>query len=360
MKVTEVKITLLDDSLKSHSGLVWGGFFFLLKSNKIRRGVIYIALKVNTYMTAICNFIIAIHSSIINNKILFYGLNTISIVYSLVFSLSMLKPRKSKLIKKISKYSNILINKIADKILCFFSCLCSLVKNVKAKKTTKDKTKEIIEDKTREIFKFVFLLVIFCIYLFINTTYKKSIVFYIFIAALFCFVGYFAMREVNNSNGYMVNYLVATLVYIEVIAATSFAIQKFFMINFIIKKGKVNPKFLLYLSIVVMIAMITLWFIYFQLSKEMQERYNNIDLIDIAMLFLKSVLQSLTAFIAMYGLASSGLPSSYLVFALVIDAFAAFSYPILDINKYLREKEIEQNEIDKRYEPIKPNVKLEK
>lgn len=88
--------------------------------------------------------------------------------------------------------------------------------------------------------------------------------------------------------------------------------------------------------------MIAIWYLYFLVSESMHEKYKNIDLINLKTLFLKSTFQSITTFIALYGLASSKLPNFYLTFALFTNAIAAFSYPILDMNKYIREKEIEQ------------------
>ena len=42
------------------------------------------------------------------------------------------------------------------------------------------------------------------------------------------------------------------------------------------------------------------------------------------------------------GLTGWGLGKENLIAVLFIDAYAAFSYPILDINKYVRQKELEQ------------------
>ena len=233
-------------------------------------------------------------------------------------------------------------------VYCFW-ILVEIIKSLEGKDKKAEETSET-EKNIKVIKEVVGILLVLCWYLYTNTTDNKSKSFYIFVAVLFCFIGLFAIFEAKKSNGYMLYYLSCTMVYIEILTGGSFLIQ-IFGVAYYTKKDQVNPTFLLYLSIVVMILMIVIWCFYFQLSKVKFKNMENIDLINLKTLFLKSIFQSITSFIALYGLASSGLPSVYLTFSLFIDATAAFSYPILDINKYLREKEIEYSE---KYAPIKP------
>ena len=84
------------------------------------------------------------------------------------------------------------------------------------------------------------------------------------------------------------------------------------------------------------------WYVFYTTTKELYVKNKNIDIIELKIVF-KSVLQSLTTAVAIFGLTNSGLPNGGVAFTLVIDAYAAFSYPILDVNKYVRQKEIEQH-----------------
>lgn len=220
----------------------------------------------------------------------------------------------------------------------------------------KETTKETTHDQIEKICWDMVTLFVFCLFVYINAKDDDSKFFYISVYILFLFVGVFAMNEVLNENEYMVNYLLFTLLYIEMITTASFLIQQLGKIYYT-KKGQVNPEFLLILSIWVMISMIAIWCLYFLIPKRMHEKYKNIDLINLKTLFLKSTFQSITTFIALYGLARAGLPNFYKTFALFINATAAFSYPILDINKYLREKEIEYS---KNYAPIRSDIKTKK
>lgn len=218
---------------------------------------------------------------------------------------------------------------------------------IKPPKRKNETTKETAHDQIEKICCDIISLLVFVFFVRINTK-GDSKCFYFFVRILVCVVGFFAIIEAKKSNEHMVNYLLFTLVYIEAITIASFLIQQIGGVYYT-KKGQVNPEFLLTLSIWVMISMIAIWCLYFLIPKRM---HKNIDLINLKTLFLKSTFQSITTFIALYGLARSGLPNFYKTFALFINAIAAFSYPILDMNKYIREKEIEFSE--KNFAPIRP------
>lgn len=222
---------------------------------------------------------------------------------------------------------------------------------ITSSKRKNEKTKETTNDQIKLIRWDIICLLAFCLFVFINAKDDDSKFFYICVYILFLFVGVSAMNEVRKKNEDMVDYLLFTLLYIETITIVSFLIQQLGGIYYT-KKGKVNTEFLLFLSIGVMLSMIAIWCIYFQMSKLIHENIKNNNLIDLKILFLKSTFQSITTFIALYGLASSKLPNFYLTFALFINAIAAFSYPILDINKYIHQKETEFSE--KNFAPIKP------
>ena len=229
--------------------------------------------------------------------------------------------------------------------------LVAYLKMITSSKRKNEKTKETTNDQIELICWDIISLLAFCLFVFINAKDADSKCFYIFVYILSLFVGLSAISEVRKKNEDMVDYLLYTLVYIEMITFISFLIQQLEGIKYT-KKGQVNTEFLLFLSIGVMLSMIAIWCIYFQMSKLIHENIKNNDLIDLKTLFLKSTFQSITAFIALYGLASSGLPNFYLTFALFINAIAAFSYPILDINKYIHQKETEFSE--KNFAPIRP------
>ena len=105
-------------------------------------------------------------------------------------------------------------------------------------------------------------------------------------------------------------------------------------------KNNVN-KIFAFLSLL-LLFMILGWITYYVIIRDVENEIQNIDKIELKIIFLKSILQSITASIALLGLTGWGLGKENLIAVLFIDAYAAFSYPILDINKYVRQKELEQ------------------
>lgn len=180
-------------------------------------------------------------------------------------------------------------------------------------------------------------------------------IYFLSLGLIFIIIGFFAKREKDKPDIYMRNYLVFSTVYV----AITFLFSCIFnpcLIDFLksnSSKNEVSKIFGLFAS--VLISMVFLWIWYFQLAMTQKDEYENIDILEMKIIFFKSLLQSIITFIALFGLAGWGLPNFFLLCFMFVDAFAAFSYPILDINKYLRQKEKEA--FEKNYASIKPNDK---
>lgn len=179
--------------------------------------------------------------------------------------------------------------------------------------------------------------------------------YFLFLGLIFTIIGFFVIREKDKTDIYMVKYLAFSAAYMAFIFLFS-GIFNPCLIDFLksnSSKNEISKIFGLFAC--VLISMVFLWIWYFHLAMKQKDEYENIDMLEMKIIFLKSLLQSIITFIALFGLAGWGLPNFFLLCFMFVDAFAAFSYPILDINKYLRQKEKEA--FEKNYASIKPNDK---
>lgn len=177
-------------------------------------------------------------------------------------------------------------------------------------------------------------------------------IYFLFLGLIFTIIGFFVIREKDKL---MVKYLAFSAAYMAFIFLFS-GIFNPCLIDFLkskSSKNEISKIFVLFAC--VLISMVFLWIWYFHLAMKQKDEYENIDMLEMKIIFLKSLLQSIITFIALFGLAGWGLPNFFLLCFMFVDAFAAFSYPILDINKYLRQKEKEA--FEKNYASIKPNDK---
>lgn len=143
------------------------------------------------------------------------------------------------------------------------------------------------------------------------------------------------VKEHKRENSYMSNFWVITWLFIFVV--TIFPIVQQLTIFSPLNKKNIDSIF-----IWAFVIMVIAWIIYLETAIRSKRKTKNIDLTELKIIFSKSVLQSIVSFIALFGLSSSFLSNGLLLFALITDIYAAYIYPILDINKYVREKEIEQ------------------
>lgn len=203
-----------------------------------------------------------------------------------------------------------------------------------------------------------FLIILFCA--FAKCTKKNGAIslsyFYKFNVFFIIIVTFFNIVEIKKSNIQIMMYLIFSILYIELASFSSFLYYHY------VSKcdfDSTNQKDMFTYSAVLLLLMLLAWILYkiFAMKFEYNKR---VDEVELKIIYLKSILQSIVAFIAILGLSIPNLSDAEILIIMFIDSFAAFSYPVLDINKYIRQKEIEQYEIDKRYEPIKPNVKLKK
>lgn len=230
--------------------------------------------------------------------------------------------------------------------------------------------KLIKENKKENIFILLSLLVVIialCYEVFSKEYYVPLRILYTFsiISLLVVMTTYVRELAKKSEDSYIRNYLMAIFYYIETSSFFIIVIQQILINNESnLIRSMISLEDLLFIIIqLIFIILMFFWWLRFYSQAKAKSKKNNIktiDLIELKNIFLKSTLQSLTTVIALYGLTSWNISTTFQLLVFFIDAFAAFSYPILDINKYLREKEIEQNETDRHYEPIKPNVKLKK
>lgn len=149
---------------------------------------------------------------------------------------------------------------------------------------------------------------------------------------------YLTSKEHKRENAYMSNLWVSTWLFIE--AVFILTILQYPNISSFLSNKNRNNGFIFIIG--VFLIMIIAWVIYLRNAIKSKRKTKNIDVTELTIIFSKSVLQSIVSFIALFGLLITSLNNGLIYFALIIDIYAAYICPILDINKYIREKEIEQ------------------
>jgi hypothetical protein len=190
-------------------------------------------------------------------------------------------------------------------------------------------------------------LVIIYIVFYIYTKLSTLKFLYFFNALVVIIYTINAYIEIKNADQYFSGYYSAIIFYTEVISLFSYINQS--SIDKFVKGNGLLPYLFLFV-IEIFVSTFIVWSIFYTTAKKLHVKNKNIDEIELKIVFLKSVLQSLTAAVAIFGLANSGLPKVIVLITLLIDAIAAFSYPILDINEYVRQKEIEQRNEKMRFD----------
>lgn len=152
---------------------------------------------------------------------------------------------------------------------------------------------------------------------------------------------FLTIKEHKRENSYMSNFWEITWFFILFIYyLTTFKEPIIPKLSVFTRNKNIDKAFIFFT--VIFIIMIIAWGIYLRTAIKSKRKTKNIDLTELKIIFSKSVLQSIVSFIALFGLSRSFLSNELLYFVLVTDTYAAYIYPILDINKYVREKEIEQ------------------
>ncbi len=252
---------------------------------------------------------------------------------------------------------NCIFNIIRNGIILII--VCSLILYFKSKNKI---INYIGKHKKKSIFFLGLVVLIFIFFLLYSSKQKELSFLYLLNIGLTLIVLLLALIEFEKKDSYMLNYLILSFIYIEIVCiCCSFQqdnLKKFITTsvdNKIIIKIKVNKiiineinanknnvnKIFAFLSLL-LLFMILGWITYYVIIRDVENEIQNIDKIELKIIFLKSILQSITASIALLGLTGWGLGKENLIAVLFIDAYAAFSYPILDINKYVRQKELEQ------------------
>lgn len=219
------------------------------------------------------------------------------------------------------------------------------------------------------------LITLFELFLFICNLYKECTLkdeklYYIFtifngllfLLWIFILYQYKGKKRNKKNDSYTIAYLLLSFFYILIVSFISFKNQKKLLIfinmdSCIRDCNQISNKIFFSFIFLLIGAFFVEWIVYFAVLKSVKNIIESVDKTEFNIILLKSTLQSLTTSIAFMGLTGWGLENNQILLILNIDAFAAFSYPILDINKYVRQKEIEQNEIDKHNTTVKPNVK---
>ena len=253
--------------------------------------------------------------------------------------------------------NSLLLNIIRNGIILII--VCSLILYFKNKNKI---INYIGKHRKKSIFFLGLVVLIFIFFLLYSSKQKELSFLYLLNIGLTLIVLLLALIEFEKKDSYMLNYLILSFIYIEIVCiCCSFQqdnLKKFITTsvdNKIIIKIKVNKiiinqinanknnvnKIFAFLSLL-LLFMILGWITYYVIIRDVENEIQNIDKIELKIIFLKSILQSITASIALLGLTGWGLGKENLIAVLFIDAYAAFSYPILDINKYVRQKELEQ------------------
>lgn len=103
-----------------------------------------------------------------------------------------------------------------------------------------------------------------------------------------------------------------------------------------IRLDKLILEFRKYLFIFLIVALL-LWFYYYHEAKKWKIEY---DKTEFNFIFLESILNSGVSFVTILSIFSMKLSGLYLLLALYIETYAAFIYPIVEMGKYLRGKEL--------------------
>lgn len=223
-------------------------------------------------------------------------------------------------------------------ICIIFIIVCSLFLYFKNKNKI---ISYIGKHRKRSIFFMGLVVIFFIIFLLYSSKEKELRFLYRLNIGLTLIVLLFAFIEFEEKDSYMLNYLILSFIYIEIVCICC-SFQQNNLKKFISTSVKNNVNKIFAFLGLLLLFMILGWITYYVIIRDVENEIQNIDKIELKIIFLKSILQSITASIALLGLTGWGLGKENLIAVLFIDAYAAFSYPILDINKYVRQKELEQ------------------
>lgn len=168
---------------------------------------------------------------------------------------------------------------------------------------------------------------------------KNENLFYYFLINIFIFsLGfYFLFTELKERNYYL-SFISLYSIYFDVLLS-------FLYCNYIgifekllknIKLGKNISKFSSILLIFVIFAVLS-WLLFYKEAKEWKIEY---DKIEFNFIFLESILKSGVSFVTIISIFKMKLSGLYLLLSLYLEAYAAFIYPVIEMGKYLRGKEL--------------------
>lgn len=183
-----------------------------------------------------------------------------------------------------------------------------------------------------------------------------------FNVVVFLFSSVFLCCEKKNYS-YITIFLLETLIYIELYYFLSYLnrdqIKKFSSdpekYTSALDMNNTVVRHLLLYSIVLLLIIIIFWIMcYFVITTSI--KIKQIYTVELKIIYIKSVIQSIVSFIAISSLTTSGLKKGFLLLAMYIYSYATFIYPLLDLNKYVCQKEIErQKEIEQHLTKVSYN-----
>lgn len=103
------------------------------------------------------------------------------------------------------------------------------------------------------------------------------------------------------------------------------------------KKIKMD-ELVLYLILFILVA-VGSWFLFYDEAKKWNIEF---DRIEFTFVFLESILESCVWFVTIISIFNMKLSGLLLLLALYIEAYATFIYPVIEMGKYIREKELKQ------------------
>ena len=147
-----------------------------------------------------------------------------------------------------------------------------------------------------------------------------------------------AIYEIRRSDFYSGILLDSSLMFIECACFFSSIYEKD-ITNFAKAPKKSINGFLICASFI-FISLLFFWIIYYFITENVRKD-KNIDETELKMIYSKSISQAVVIFLGVFSIAISGLRDEALLLAIYIITYLTFICPLLDLNKFMREKELE-------------------
>lgn len=211
----------------------------------------------------------------------------------------------------------------------------------------------IREHKSGFAWFIMILLLLFSVCMILTSSSTTLIYIYKLNAILCLLIGFVNIYEIRQGDSYSGTLLTTSLIYIEFVWI--FVLLDENDVSKFVKAPEKNINSFLKYACFIFISLLIVWISYYFITKK-DRKDKNIDETELKMTYLKSISQAVVIFFGVFSIATSGLREDPLLFAIYINTYLTFICPPLDLNIYVRQKELEQNEIDKHNTIVKPCV----